>query len=63
MTEWAKKRNERRSLFCSRRLWAEIIKETKECYSVSQYIRFAIFEKLVRDHPENESYYREIAKL
>ena len=62
-TEWALRRGYRRSFFCPELLWKEMKKETKNCYSVSQYIRFAVIEKLKREHPEKIKYFDELAKL
>ncbi len=45
-TEFEEKRGERRSFYCSNKLWNEMIKVTKDCYSVSEFIKQAIKEKL-----------------
>lgn len=39
-------RSERRSFFCPNTLWKKLLEETKDCMSVSQYIRMAIEEKM-----------------
>jgi hypothetical protein len=62
-TEWAIKRGYRRSFFCPNLLWEEMKKETKGCYSVSQYIRFAVIEKMKREHPEKSKHYDEIMRI
>ena len=45
-TEFEENRGERRSFYCSNKLWNEIKKQKKDCYSYSQFIRTAIDEKL-----------------
>ncbi|MBI2664615.1 hypothetical protein HYX10_04715 [Candidatus Woesearchaeota archaeon] len=42
-------RSERRSFFCPKKLWAELKKQTNDCMSVSEYIKQAIMEKILRD--------------
>lgn len=53
-------RGERRSFFCSNKLWKELEVKTNDCISISQYIRMAIIEKMIRDEPEREEYYRDL---
>ncbi len=53
-------RSERRSFFCPNKLWAELKKETNDCISISQYVKMAIMEKLIRDNPKKKGYYEEI---
>jgi len=42
----AYKRNRRRSFSCSDELWEKSINATKNCISVSEFIRQSIFERL-----------------
>lgn len=53
-------RGERRSFFCSNRLWKELLNHLKDCMPVSSYIRQAILEKMIRDEPKKEDYFREM---
>jgi hypothetical protein len=53
-------RGERRSFFCHNKLWQELKNQTKDCISVSAFIKKAILEKLSRDEPEKEEYFREL---
>jgi hypothetical protein len=55
-------RGERRSFFCSNILWKEIKAKTQNCYPISQYIRLAIFEKMIRDEPEKMEYFRDLSR-
>jgi hypothetical protein len=43
-------RTERRSFFCSNKLWKELLIITKDKTSVSTYIRQAIEEKMNREN-------------
>ena len=45
-TEFEDKRSERRSFYCPNSLWKEMLDATKDCYSVSEFIKQAIREKL-----------------
>lgn len=47
-------RAERRSFFCPNTLWKKLKDETKDCMSISQYIRMAVIEKMIREDPGNE---------
>jgi len=42
-------RGERRSFFCPNPLWKKLKEKTKGCYSISQYIRMALEEKMEKD--------------
>jgi len=42
-------RAERRSFFCPNTLWKKLKEETKDCMSISQYIRMAIVEKMIKE--------------
>ena len=53
-------RGERRSFFCHNKLWAELQKQTGDCISISEYVKRAIIEKLVRDNPDLKDYYGEL---
>ncbi|MBN1176011.1 hypothetical protein JXA48_05190 [Candidatus Woesearchaeota archaeon] len=53
-------RSERRSFFCPNTLWAELERETKDDISISTYIRLAIVEKLISDHPDREEYFKDL---
>ncbi len=53
-------RGERRSFFCPNKLWYEIIKQTKDCISVSTYIRQAVVEKMIRDNPNTKEYFTKL---
>jgi len=44
--DFSELRGERRSFFCPNTLWKELKEETKDCMSISQYIRIAIEEKM-----------------
>jgi len=55
-------RAERRSFFCPNKLWKELGKKTKNCISISQYIRMAIIEKMVKEEPEKEEGIKELMK-
>lgn len=46
MTEFEENRSERRSFYCSNKLWNEMVKACNDCYSVSEFIKQAIKEKL-----------------
>ena len=53
-------RGERRSFFCPNKLWAELEKETNDCISISQYIKTAIIEKMIRDEPKKKKYFESL---
>jgi hypothetical protein len=53
-------RSERRSFFCPNKLWQELLDQTEDCMSVSSYIKMAILEKMIKDEPEKEPYFREL---
>ncbi len=48
VTKFEEDRGERRSFYCPNQLWDGMIKQTKDCYSVSTFIQMAIKEKLER---------------
>ena len=50
-------RGERRSFFCSNKLWKELKGKTKYAISISTYIRRAIIEKMINEEPEKEEYF------
>jgi len=56
-------RSERRSFFCPNKLWKEIKVQTEDCISITTYIKLAILEKMVRDYPEREEYFKELLIL
>lgn len=51
-------RSERRSFFCPNKLWKELKKKTDDCISISTFIKQAIVEKLIKEEPEKEGYYK-----
>ena len=51
-------RSERRSFFCPNKLWKELKKKTDDCISISTFIKQAIVEKLIKEEPEKEEYYK-----
>ena len=53
-------RGERRSFFCPNKLWKEILSRTKDCISVSTYIKQAILEKMIKDEPEKKVYFENL---
>lgn len=53
-------RGERRSFFCPNKLWDELDKKTKNLFSISVFIKQAIFEKMVREEPEKKDYFKEL---
>ena len=53
-------RRERRIFFCPNKLWYELKKQTKDCVSISQYIKMAVVEKMKRENPEGDKYYEEL---
>jgi hypothetical protein len=55
-------RGERRSFFCPNKLWKELIKKTNDCISVSQYVRMAIIEKMIKEDPDTEDYIKDLMK-
>ena len=55
-------RTERRSFFCTNKLWKEIQKKTQDKISASTYIKQAIIEKMIREDPKSEIYIRELLK-
>jgi len=50
-------RGERRSFFCPNKLWKELQEQTKDCMSISTFIKQAVIEKLTNEEPEKEEYY------
>ena len=53
-------RGERRSFFCPNKLWQEILKQADDCISVSQYLKMAVVEKMIKDEPEREEYFKSL---
>jgi hypothetical protein len=53
-------RSERKSLFCSNKLWEEIRSKTKDKTSISQYIKQAIIEKMKKEDPKRSEYYDDL---
>lgn len=53
-------RGERRSFFCPNTLWVEIEKSCANCISISTFVRQAVLEKLIRENPEKEEYFKEL---
>lgn len=53
-------RGERRSFFCPNKLWEDILNQTNGICSASEFIKQAIVEKMMKDNPEKEKYYREL---
>lgn len=53
-------RGERRSFFCSNKLWKELENKTSDAISKSQFIRMAIVEKMIKENPEKEDHYKEL---
>jgi len=50
MTEFEENRAERRSFYYSNKLWKEIKKATKDCYSISEFVKMAVREKLEKNN-------------
>jgi len=46
VTEFEERRGERRSFYCPNKLWEAIKEATKDCYSISEFIKQAVKEKL-----------------
>jgi len=53
-------RSERRSFFCPNKLWKELKLQTKGCMSISQFIRMAILEKMIKEEPEKKEYFEDL---
>jgi len=53
-------RGERRSFFCPNKLWVELKEQTKGYCSVSQYVKMAIVEKMIKDEPGKKDYYEQL---
>jgi len=53
-------RGERRSFFCPNKLWKELQNQTKDCISVSHYIKKALIEKMVREEPSKKDYFESL---
>jgi len=62
MHEFELLRSERRSFFCSNKLWYELLRQTKDCVSVSTFIRQAIVEKMIREEPAKTEYFRDLLR-
>ena len=50
LSEFEENRKERRSFYCSNKLWEKIKEECKDCYSVSWFITKAIEEKIEKNN-------------
>jgi len=48
-TEFEENRCERRSFYCPNKLWQAMQEATNDCYSVSEFIKQSIKEKLERE--------------
>jgi hypothetical protein len=53
-------RGERRSIFLSNKLWDELLKMNHGICPVSEFIRQAILEKMAKEEPDREDYYKEM---
>jgi len=53
-------RGERRSFFCSNKLWKELGVKANDCIPISQYIRMAVIEKMIKDNPKRKEYYMDL---
>lgn len=53
-------RGERRSFFCPNKLWEELLKKTYGIHSVSEFIKQAIVEKMSKEEPEKEEFFKEL---
>jgi len=53
-------RGERRSFFCPNKLWEELLNQTYGIHSASEFIKQAIVEKMIKEEPENEKYFKEL---
>jgi hypothetical protein len=53
-------RGERRSFFCPNKLWEELLKQTHGIHSVSEFIKQAIVEKMSKEEPEKEEFFKEL---
>jgi len=60
MNDYEMLRAERRSFFCPNKLWKELENQTKDCISISQYIRMAIIEKMIKDEPQKKEYFEDL---
>ena len=55
---FASMRGERRSFFCSNKLWWELEKTKETHKSISKFVREAVLEKLSRENKEKEDFYK-----
>jgi hypothetical protein len=53
-------RGERRSAFIPNKVWEELLKVNYGICPVSEFIRQAILEKMIKDNPSKEEYYMEL---
>lgn len=53
-------REERRSFSCPNKLWEELLKQTEGITSASEFVKLAIIEKMSREEPEKEDYFKEL---
>lgn len=58
--DYVRMRGDTKNFFCPNRLWDEVKKKTKDCTSISFYVRQAILEKLIRDEPEKKEYFESL---
>ena len=54
-------RGETRTIHCPNKLWEELLNQTHGICSVSEYIKIAILEKMCRDEPTREEYFKDFA--
>ena len=54
---FSKDRGERRSFFCTNKLWIELERQSKDCVSISTYVKQAILEKMIREEPEKKEFF------
>lgn len=60
--EYEYNRTERRSFGCTNKLWKELEKETNQIISISEFIKSAITEKLIRLNPKKKDYYESLRR-
>ena len=53
-------RGERRSFFCPNKLWEELLKQCHGIMPVSEFVKQAIIEKLIKEEPEKEEHFKEL---
>ena len=55
-------RGERRSFFCPNKLWEELLKQTYGICPVSEFIKQAIIEKMIKEEPRREDCIKSLLK-